>query len=1074
MKRLSKSTKRRGAIFALLLAFTMNVAAQIQVQGTVVDERGDPLIGASIQIQGTTQGTIANVDGSFTLSAPADGMLVISFMGYTTQTVPVSANVSVRLEPDAKLLAELVVVAFGVQDARTIASSISTIRADAIRDAPSASLDQMLQGRASGVQITTPSAAVGQPPIVRIRGVSTITSGAAPLIVVDGVPIVSGNVGGFGDFNALSDINPSDIISMDVLKDASASALFGSRAANGVILITTRQGERGITRITYDAFVGVAQRTGFIPMMNAQQYVDFKNMAVRNRWGTDIAGDLPMGFSAAGIANANLFGGRAFNLMPREGGGHYDTNWSETAFQTGLTQSHSLSMSGGTDRIRFFFSANYMDQAGIVKGDQFTRFGVRSNVTADATNWLRLSANINATSSQTANVDAARGGQNFASAGFPRLALFNPPNIPAFNPDGTPWGGTAGLGFGPNAVTSGFSNPAKLVAIGNGQNVESNRLISVFSGEIRPFEGFVARTQFGHDHQRIEDRRFWSPFHGDGVPHNGLANGVANTIEQVTWTNTLNYRFSINTDHRFDVLAGTEITTNRQNFWNVQRSGLADDLFTGLEAGFLAATAGGGITNNAMASFFGRINYDFLFRYILSLNFRRDGFSALGVNNRWGNFGSAAAAWRISEEEFFDPLRGTIDDLRLRGSVGVVGNTNIPNFAARSFFTPFFYGTRPTYWFAQAVDPNLKWELSTMYDIGIDVSFLNRFRLNLGYYFTRSSDLILAVPQAPSKGIPGLNAATIGTILTNAGNMENQGVELTLSADVINRSNFSWTTDFNFTSSRNRVTSLADGIENILGGDAGGLEMATITVPGRSIGQLFLFPTAGVCYNTGRRVFIGPEGQRVLASFQTNPITGASANQNFWLEDGTPFDVNRLEQQPMGGTLPTWFGGWNNNLTFRRFDMNVFFQFSGGNYIFNGTRATTTDMRFWNNTTRMLGNYWTPERRNATYPIPVFGDNQSNGSAMPISDLMERGDFLRLRNLSIGYTFNPNASWMQGLGISSLRVYAQAQNLFTVTGYSGMDPEVLSNVNQPTLAGGIDRNTLPQARVYTFGINLTF
>jgi TonB-linked SusC/RagA family outer membrane protein len=1070
MKRLLKSTKMKGAIFALLLAFSLSVSAQTQVRGTVIDEYGEPAIGATIQIKGTTQGTVTDIDGNFTISAPVGGTLVVSYVGYQTQEVPVSANVRVVLTSDSELLEDLVVVAYGVQSARTIASSISTVRADAIRDVPSASFDQMLQGRASGVQITTPSAGVGQPPVVRVRGVNSITSSSSPLFVVDGVPIVSGDVASMGNSNALADINPADIVSMDILKDASAAALYGSRAANGVVLITTRQGQRGTVRVAYDAFVGVSQKTGFYEMMNAQQYVDFKNMAVKNRWGTDLLSELPA--NAFPTGTHQVLGNRPFNLMQKPGGGYHDTDWSKTAFRTAITNSHTLSFSGGNDRMRYFFSANYMDQEGIVKGDNFTRYGVRTNVTADATDWLRLGANINATSSTTSYVDAARNGSNFSIGGFPRLALINSPNIPAFNDDGTPWGTRTGLGFGPNAVNNTFSNPAKILDIGNGIDVETNRVISIFSGEIRPFSGFVARTQFGHDYAKIEDTRFWSPLHGDGVSSNGLANGHATTHRKVTWSNTLNYRFNIDRTHNFDILAGQEITTEKRSVWTLQRSGLVDDIFIGIHPPYLTATGGGGNTENAMASFFGRINYDYAFKYILSLNFRRDGFSALGANNRWGNFGGAAAAYRISEEAYFDGLKDIVQDFRVKASMGVVGNTGIPNYAARSFYSSYFYGTGGTYWFGQAGDPNLKWESSTKYDVGFSAAFLNRFTLDFDYYFTRSNDLILRVPQAPSKGIPGPTGFN-NTLLTNAGDMQNQGIELTFGADIIKSGNFKWSTDLNFTTNRNKIISLADGVENIIGSDASGLEPSTITIPGKSIGQLYLYPTAGVDEKTGRRVFIGSEGERVLAAFGVHPITGEPAGSIFWNEDGTPFRGS-LKQEIMGGTLPTWFGGWNHNLSYKRFDMNLFFQFSGGNNIFNGTHATVTDQRFWNNTTNMLGNYWTPERRNAIYPIPVYGDNNSNGSAYMISDWMEKGDYLRLKNVSLGYTFNHRASWMQRAGISNLRLYVQAQNLFTITGYSGMDPEALTNVNSPTLAGGTDKNTLPQARTYTFGINLTF
>jgi TonB-linked SusC/RagA family outer membrane protein len=1047
----------------LFLSSGFIVAQTTKVNGTVTDSHGEPVISASVVVKGTTVGTVTDVDGKFSLDVSGEkNTLAFKLVGMKTVEMKASKDMKVVMIADETLLDEVVVVAYGTQSARTVASSISTVRADAIKDVPNVSFDQMLQGRASGVQITTPSAGVGQPPIVRVRGVNSITSGTQPLYVVDGIPIVSGDIASMGNSNALADINPSDIVSMEVLKDASAGALYGSRAANGVILITTRKGSKGKLKVSYDGYFGFGQKTGFYEMLNAREYVDFKNMAVKNRYGTDLVSGLP-----SATFRKSEYGDKAFNLMTKPGGGYYDSDWSKSAFRNGMTHSHTLSFSGGNDLVQYYISANYMDKEGIVKGDKYDRYGFKANVTANATNWLKLGADVNATSSATSYVDAARNGANFSVGGFPRMALINSPNIPIFDESGAPWGGKGGLGYGPNAVNNTYSNPEKILEIGNGIDTESNRVISNFFGEIKPVKGFTAKTQFGLDYNKVEDTRFWSPLQGDGVNSGGLANGYSATHKRWTWTNTLNYNFSINKDHHFDILAGAELSAYKLNYWNTQRTGLQDDKFTGIEGPFLNATSSGNITENSLASFFGRINYDFAYKYILSLNYRRDGFSALGANNKWGNFGGVSVAYRISEESFFDPLKGIVEDLKIKGSFGVVGNTDIANYASKSYYGSYFYGTNGVYQLNQVGDPDLKWESSNKYDIGFNATFLDKFTLDFDYYLTKSKDLILKVPQAPSKGIPG------NLITTNVGEMKNSGVELTLGVDIVNREDFRWSTGFNITTNRNEVVSLAPGVEQILGSDASNLETSSITVPGKSIGQVYVYPTAGIDKKTGRRIFIGTKGERVLVSVGQNPVTGASASSTFWNEDGTPFEGN-IKQEMYGGSLPTWYGGWSNNFSYKRFDLSLFFQFSGGNKIYNGTHATVSDMRFWNNTKEILANYWTPERTDAKYPIPVYGDNVSNGSAYQISDWVEKGDYLRLKNVSLGYTFNTNASWARRLGISGLRLFAQAQNLFVITGYSGIDPEALTNVASPTLAGGTDKNTLPQERAYTFGLNLTF
>ncbi|WP_349834483.1 SusC/RagA family TonB-linked outer membrane protein [Bacteroides fragilis] len=972
----------------------------------------------------------------------------ISYIGMQTAEVAIAPNIRVILKTDSKALDEVVVVAYGTQSARTVTASVSTVRADALKDVPSVSFDQMLQGRASGVSITTPSAGVGQAPIVRVRGVNSITSGTSPLYVVDGVPIESGNLSYLANANALADINPADIVSMDVLKDAAAAALYGSRAANGVILITTKQGQSGKVKVSYDGFVGFSNATDFYEMMNAQEYVDFKNLAVKNRYGTDEL-SLTTGY-------VSPYGNKAFNMMKDANGNYVDTDWKDAAFQNGLSQSHSVAVSGGSDKVRYYLSGNYTTQEGIVKGDKYDRLGVKANINVQATDWLKVGMNTNVTTGTTSYVDAARRGSNFAVGGFPRLALINAPNLPMYNEDGTPYYLAQGLGYGGNTVFSTFSNPAAILSLGNGLSFDVTRFIGVFYAEATPLKGLSLKTQYGVDYARIEEQRFWSPLHGDGVNSKGLANAYNTKNNRWTWTNTATYNFSLG-QNNFNLLAGTEASERNNSRWTAQRKDLQDDKFVVFQGPFGSATAGGSLSNNTMVSYFGRINYDYASKYIVSLNYRRDGYSALSEKNRWGNFGGVSAAWRVSEEGFFKPLRNVVDDLKIKGSYGVVGNTDIYDYASKSFYSSYNYGINGTYGLAQIADPNLKWESSEKYSIGFNARLLDRISVDFDYYYTKSSDLILDVPQSPSKGIPG------NIITTNAGKMKNSGIELTVSADVIRNSQFTWETSFNITTNKNKVISLADGVENILKGDNGGLEITNITVPGKSIGRLYLYPTAGVDPKSGRRVFITPEGDRTLLMFEKG---------GWFYEDGTEY-AGEFEPVDCGNTLPTWYGGWTNNFKYKGFDLSLFFQFSGGNKIYNGTKASVSDMRYWNNSKDVYKKYWTPERTHAEYPMPIYGDNYSNGSALPISDLVERGDYLRLKNVSLGYTFNTK-NWSKAVGISALRLYVQAQNLFVITGYSGMDPETLTNVESATLSGGTDKNTLPQARTYTIGVNLTF
>ncbi|MCS3107941.1 SusC/RagA family TonB-linked outer membrane protein [Bacteroides fragilis] len=612
----------------------------------------------------------------------------ISYIGMQTAEVAIAPNIRVILKTDSKALDEVVVVAYGTQSARTVTASVSTVRADALKDVPSVSFDQMLQGRASGVSITTPSAGVGQAPIVRVRGVNSITSGTSPLYVVDGVPIESGNLSYLANANALADINPADIVSMDVLKDAAAAALYGSRAANGVILITTKQGQSGKVKVSYDGFVGFSNATDFYEMMNAQEYVDFKNLAVKNRYGTDEL-SLTTGY-------VSPYGNKAFNMMKDANGNYVDTEWKDAAFQNGLSQSHSVAVSGGSDKVRYYLSGNYTTQEGIVKGDKYDRLGVKANINVQATDWLKVGMNTNVTTGTTSYVDAARRGSNFAVGGFPRLALINAPNLPMYNEDGTPYYLAQGLGYGGNTVFSTFSNPAAILSLGNGLSSDVTRFIGVFYAEATPLKGLSLKTQYGVDYARIEEQRFWSPLHGDGVNSKGLANAYNTKNNRWTWTNTATYNFSLG-QNNFNLLAGTEASERNNSRWTAQRKDLQDDKFVVFQGPFGSATAGGSLSNNTMVSYFGRINYDYASKYIVSLNYRRDGYSALSEKNRWGNFGGVSAAWRVSEEGFFKPLRNVVDDLKIKGSYGVVGNTDIYDYASKSFYSSYNYGINGTY-----------------------------------------------------------------------------------------------------------------------------------------------------------------------------------------------------------------------------------------------------------------------------------------------------------------------------------------------------------------------------------------
>lgn len=1047
---------RRASVLLAGLLLPLIVSAQVLLKGRVTDATtGEALIGASVVVDKTTIGSSTDVDGAFSIRYAGElpVTLRVDYVGYRRQEIEVYDSeepLQIALRENYLFLNDVVVIGYGTQKRQNVASSISSLREGSFKDVPVTSLDQVLQGRASGVSLTTPSGNVGQAPIVRIRGVASITSGTQPLYIVDGVPIQAGSNATVGDVNALADINADDILSIDVLKDAAAAAMYGSRAANGVVLITTKQGRQEQAKVSYSGWVGFSNAAKFFDVMNARQYVDFKNLAVKNRYGTDEI-SLTNGYTSP-------YGNKAFNLMTRADGSYVDTNWREYVLRTGLQQNHTVSINGGTDKVQYYASGNFNKQSGLLQGDEYRRTGATASVTSQATKWLKIGISGIGSVSKQQTGDRSRKGELVSYSGFTRLALSDAPNIPAYAADGTPYQEGGRLGYGPNTIQFPLTNPIGVLQSGSVIKTESQRFIGNVFAELTPVRGLTLRTQYGADYIRMEDRNFFAATTVEGVEQNGVATNYSIRSRQYTWTNTANYKFDAGRNH-FDVLLGVESFSKKFTRWGAEKTGLNEAKFNFFEGPFSnIVSTGDKITESSLFSYLGRINYDYDSRYIFSVNLRRDGYSALSRNNRWGNFGGVSAAWNIGREAFFRPLSKLLANFQLKASWGVVGNTNIDDYAAKSYYSSSYYGTEGSYVIGQVGDTeNLKWESSEKYNVGFTTDLLDRVNISLEYYLTKSSDLILDVPVAPSKGIPG------NRIITNAGKMKNQGIELSINTQFIKTRNFSWDTSFNLTTNRNRVVSLSDGVSEII--STGLAETTNITVPGKSIGQLYLYPTGGIDQTTGRRIFYGEDGTKVLLMYEKEGM--------FFTEDGQPYSQSKIKRVIAGNTLPTYYGGWSNNFRYKNFDLSILFQYSGGNKIYNGTKATMSDLRWWNNSIDVWNNYWREDRTTATYAKPVWGDNYSNGSALPITDWVENGDYLRLKNLSIGYTF-PKLKVLERAGISNLRIYAQAQNLFVLTGYDGLDPEVLSNTNSANLNGGTDHNTAPQARTFTFGLNVAF
>jgi TonB-linked SusC/RagA family outer membrane protein len=1031
------------------------------VSGRVTAEDGSALPGVNVSVRGTTRGVTTDAQGAYRISAPANATLIFSSIGFIRQEIAVGtrSTLDVQLAADSQELSEVVVVGYGTQSKKTTTGAITSIGGEKIAALPVQSFDQSLAGRAPGVNVTIPNGVLNNAPVIRIRGVSSISQSSSPLIVVDGLPINSGDVssGGFTVNNPLGDINPNDIESVEVLKDASATAIYGSRASAGVLLITTKKGKEGKARISYDGWIGQTQAFRFFDLLNAQQYMDIKNEAARNFY-RDPNNALYNPFNPTLDANGNVV----------------DTDWYDYVYQNGLSHSHNLSINGGTRETKYAFSLGYTDQQGMIKKNTFSRLSGRMNIEHQLNKAIKVGANITLANSFNRSPNTGTTGA-FSTGGLGRLPLVLQPNVAPYNPDGTYNINRAAnnLGLGNNLLSpGGYYNPLPDLDLSKFTSENDHLLGNVFA-DVRLLEGMTFRTSYGIDNTKIEDIDFRNGIHGEAGSLGGQANNIFTNVKVWNWQNYLTYNFTLAQNNNFSVVVGTEAQKFTINRWGASRQGLADPFFSSYQGNFTTNNppVGNFQTQSGFVSYFGRVNYDFNQKYLFSFTLRRDGYSAYSANNKYGNFPGGSVGWRVSEEGFWknSSLGRTLNEFKLRASYGITGNSAVNNnFASLSLFGSGLYGTVPTWVFVQAGNPNLQWETSTKLDLGINFGlFSDRITGEVTYFENLVDNLVLDEPQAPSRGIPG------NSIATNIGSMNNKGVEFSVGAKVLEKGKFSWNTSFNFTTIKNTVTALANNNADIYP-STGGLESSNVVRVGESIGSIFVIRTAGVNPENGRRIFVRtitlPDGtqrdQRIQFDFSAPAVSRWTDVETGAVVAG----VTGADRVVIGSALPTWYGGFDNTFRLGNLDLNVLFQFSGGNYIYNGTKAGLRDMRPWNNHTDVL-NRWQNPGDVTNIPRLVLGDNISNGSANPISENVEKGDFLRARNIALGYTLRNN--FLNRANIASARVYAQVQNAFVLTGYSGADPEISTNRNS-NQAPGVDRNSTPQARTFTLGLNLSF
>ncbi len=972
-------------LFTLALFFLITiVVASAQVTGTVTDASGEPLIGATIVIKGTSDGTITEVDGTYSLNVK-QGVLIFSFTGYETQEIPIDGKtrIDVVLQTANVLLSDIVVIGYGTQKKADLTTAVVVIDEEAIKNRPMASAAEALQGKAAGVQVVQPSGKPGGDISVRVRGATSVLAGNEPLYVVDGVPTTD-----------IRGLNPADIASMTVLKDASSAAIYGARAANGVVIITTKRGQEGRSTVTFNAYAGVSNLRKTVETLSTRDYRDLINQILPGAYDPSWTGY---------------------------------TDWSDEVFGVGSVQSYQLAFAGGNDKTRYMFSTNYFTQAGIVKPAQFDRYSMRLNLDNQVNRWLKIGTNVNLLRSITEdtpdNASSGRGGVIMS-------ALNTPPFLNIYKDE-------TEAQYDPNPFQPSWENPVAYM-FGPDQQTVDTRIFGNMNAEATLFEGFSLKTNFGVDMNTHQWDYYLDPFRTNfGRNQNGFGQADKSNSNIWLWENTANYAATFG-DSKVSLLAGSSIQKSKWSDSYISGNDFPADVSVRTLNAANSIYASTDVQEWSLASFFGRFTYDFKSKYLLTASLRRDGSSKLA--HHWGTMPSFSLGWRISAEPFMENL-AAIYDMKLRVGWGKNGNQEgIPNYARYGLVSYYRRtATNPLSGPASVQvtygNPDLQWETTAQSNIGLDLSlYRGRVNFTADAYYKKTEDVLLNVQLS--------NSLPITSIQTNAGKIENRGLEFNLSTVNTEGRALTWSTDFNISFNKNKVLELNYTDVYYFGRIYSNNQDVAIVREGLPLGVFFGYISDGV-----------------------NPETGDLIYRDF-NENGI-FDPG--DRTIIGDANPDFTYGITNNLSWKNFDLNVFFQGSQGNDIFNATRVDLEGMFDSKNQSTAVLRRWTPDNRDTDIPRAIGGgkvDNVRNSTRF-----VEDGSYLRLKAITLAYNINPKS--LQRLKVQKLSVYVTGQNLLTFTNYSGFDPEVNAFGRSATELG-IDYGTYPQARTLTAGVNVEF
>lgn len=992
-------------LFLFLFSFEMlSQEISLSITGQIKDELNEPLPGATIIEKGTTNGVVSDFNGNFEITvANNNSKLEISYIGYLTKTINTNTNsISISLQPDVSSLDEVIVIGYGKSKQSDLTGSVSSVKMGDVEKLPASNIGDAIQGRAAGVTVIT-SGQPGNNPTFRIRGTGTIGNND-PLIVVDGMPLNGG----------LNQINMKDVKSLQVLKDASATAIYGSRGSNGVIIITTKRGEIGKGKIDVDIFTGIQQATDVIDVLNAEQFAQLSNEM---------------------LVNGNLTPNPDFTDPSGLGNG---TDWLDAFFGTGMQTNVTLSYSQGSEKSNLFTSFNVFDQDGVIINSKYTRYIAQFNSDTKINDYIKFGNSIKL------NYDIKKNGDNSI-----QNTILSLPTQPIFRENGN-YSGPIGQAIYSGDIQNpiGKSNIAENVT--NGYNLQGN----VFT-ELTILKNFKFKSILGVE-ANFWDTRTWVPSYSwdtDISPNAYLSEGSNKSIT-LLWDNTLTFEKEFEEGSSITAVLGTSAQENQFNYISGSIQGFTSEEAQTINNGLLQPTVNGSGSEWSIFSYFARGQFDYKNKYYLTATIRRDGSSRFGDGNKYGTFPSASAAWRISNEDFLRNSK-SINYLKLRVGYGITGNQNIGNYSFASSYNTNLYNFNNTYVIAAVPtvlpNSNVKWESQKQFNIGIDATLFNRFvDLTIDAYIKNTEDMLVPQTVPVTSGYSDVYVPYI-----NAGEIKNQGIEMVLTTHNINNDKFLWTTDFVFAFNNNEVISINSDTPLITGSLGLNYSLGRIQ-PGYPINVFYGFVQDGIFQSQDE---INKYAVQVSG---TNPATSTAPGDIRFKDLNSDGLINDDDRTFIGNPNPEFTYSLNNTFKMGDFDLGIFIYGVEGNDIFNANRLYTENMSVTTNQSTEVLNRWQGAGTSNSMPRAIFGDPNNNSRAS--TRYIEDGSYIRLKNVNVSYSIP--ADTLKNSLFNAVRIYISGQNLLTITDYTGFDPEVGAN--------GIDNNIYPVTQTVTLGVNIAF